>query len=190
MRLVTWPYNLSYLDFCLTDQKLSHEIQEDSSPTPFGTGWVLTRCSPIKVNTRRMLWRLSHSVYNSFQTPELRRCLRTFNHWIITNSKANLTAGCWFRDSAWFTLLKNILVVETRQGHTGCALVCVQCEWEVVELCGIEPQTSCVQSRRSPSWANSPWWWAYQDLNLRPHDYQSSALASWAIGPYLPINYL
>jgi hypothetical protein len=27
-------------------------------------------------------------------------------------------------------------------------------------------------------------WWAHQDLNLGPHDYQSSALASWAMGPY------
>ena len=28
-----------------------------------------------------------------------------------------------------------------------------------------------------------PQWWAYQDLNLGPHDYQSSALTSWAIRP-------
>ena len=27
-------------------------------------------------------------------------------------------------------------------------------------------------------------WWAKVDSNHRPHDYQSCALASWAIGPY------
>ena len=28
-------------------------------------------------------------------------------------------------------------------------------------------------------------WWAKMDSNHRPHDYQSCALASWAIGPFL-----
>ena len=97
----------------------------------------------------------------------------------------------------------------------------------VVESTGIEPVTSCLQGRRSPSWANPPYrrnqihkfrfeiaisklhcgfvspprikptslgsasvpwvslkWWAKMDSNHRPHDYQSCALASWAIGPY------
>ena len=116
----------------------------------------------------------------------------------------------------------------------------------LVELSGIEPLTSCLQGRRSPSWAKPPdlhllffksggpkWtrfsaekprrlqqstglllraafrvhfgslgltlfsplglrhffqflqkWWAKMDSNHRPHDYQSCALASWAIGPY------
>ena len=111
----------------------------------------------------------------------------------------------------------------------------------VVEISGIEPLTSCLQGRRSPSWAKPPdlhllffksggpkWtrfsaekprrlqqstglspgagfrvplqsspsvpacscpsrflkWWAKMDSNHRPHDYQSCALASWAIGPY------
>ena len=31
----------------------------------------------------------------------------------------------------------------------------------MVELCGIEPQTSCVQSRRSPSWAIAPIRWYF-----------------------------
>ena len=32
-------------------------------------------------------------------------------------------------------------------------------------------------------------WWAKMDSNHRPHDYQSCALASWAIGPYqLPLS--
>ena len=26
-------------------------------------------------------------------------------------------------------------------------------------------------------------WWAHQDLNLGPKDYESSALTNWAIGP-------
>ena len=115
---------------------------------------------------------------------------------------------------------------------------------KVVEISGIEPLTSCLQGRRSPSWAKPPnisflfckkWWartrfsaekprrlqqstgllpraafrvhfgvnhfrtqlsrswllfktflkwWAKMDSNHRPHDYQSCALASWAIGPY------
>ena len=84
----------------------------------------------------------------------------------------------------------------------------------LVESTGIEPVTSCLQGRRSPSWANPPYrvnaecimhnaellafilhssfwilhliklkWWAKMDSNHRPHDYQSCALASWAIGP-------
>ena len=63
---------------------------------------------------------------------------------------------------------------------------------KLVEISGIEPLTSCLQGRRSPSWAKPPdlhlqffWkWWAKMDSNHRPHDYQSCALASWAIGPY------
>ena len=97
----------------------------------------------------------------------------------------------------------------------------------LVESTGIEPVTSCLQGRRSPSWANPPYrrnqihnfrfeilisnlhcvfvsphqikpaslgfdldpwvwkWWAKMDSNHRSHDYQSCALASWAIGPYL-----
>ena len=36
----------------------------------------------------------------------------------------------------------------------------------MVELCGIEPQTSCVQSRRSPSWAIAPFYdFFYFDLH-------------------------
>ena len=32
-------------------------------------------------------------------------------------------------------------------------------------------------------------WWAKMDSNHRPHDYQSCALASWAIGPYLVFSH-
>ena len=31
-------------------------------------------------------------------------------------------------------------------------------------------------------------WWAQVDSNHRPHDYQSCALASWAMGPQLPAS--
>ena len=37
----------------------------------------------------------------------------------------------------------------------------------------------------SPSQTLQSFWWAKMDSNHRPHDYQSCALASWAIGPYL-----
>ena len=65
----------------------------------------------------------------------------------------------------------------------------------LVEISGIEPLASCLQGRRSPSWAIPPYrsafstlskrkWWAQVDSNHRPHDYQSCALASWAMGPF------
>ena len=60
--------------------------------------------------------------------------------------------------------------------------------FEVVEISGIEPLTSWMPFKRSPSWAIPPYlprkWWAKMDSNHRPHDYQSCALASWAIGPF------
>ena len=37
---------------------------------------------------------------------------------------------------------------------------------------------------RSPETLLFITWWAKMDSNHRPHDYQSCALASWAIGPY------
>ena len=61
-----------------------------------------------------------------------------------------------------------------------------------MENSGIEPLTSCVQSRRSPSWANSPdkWyiWWVWMDSNHRPHPYQGCALTSWATNPIVKSN--
>ena len=36
---------------------------------------------------------------------------------------------------------------------------------------------------RSPETSILTTWWAKMDSNHRPHDYQSCALASWAIGP-------
>ena len=58
----------------------------------------------------------------------------------------------------------------------------------LVEDSGIEPLTSWMQIRRSPSWANPPkQWWAEDDSNVRPHPYQGCALTTWATGPYLQI---
>ena len=56
----------------------------------------------------------------------------------------------------------------------------------LVEDSGIEPLTSWMQIRRSPSWANPPInWWAEEDSNFRPHPYQGCALTTWATGPYI-----
>ena len=56
----------------------------------------------------------------------------------------------------------------------------------MVEDSGIEPLTSWMQIRRSPSWANPPdkIWWAEIDSNYRPHPYQGCALTNWATGPH------
>ena len=56
----------------------------------------------------------------------------------------------------------------------------------MVETSGIEPLTSCVQSRRSPSWAKAPWKLlsGRQDSNLRPLGPKPSALPSWATSRY------
>ena len=54
----------------------------------------------------------------------------------------------------------------------------------MVEDSGIEPLTSWIQIRRSPSWANPrEKWWAEDDSNVRPHPYQGCALTTWATGP-------
>ena len=59
-----------------------------------------------------------------------------------------------------------------------------------MEDSGIEPLTSWMQIRRSPSWANPPVikWWAEEDLNFRPHAYQARALTNWATGPMVILN--
>ena len=66
----------------------------------------------------------------------------------------------------------------------------------MVETSGIEPLTSCVQSRRSPSWAKPPYKYyltlsiiiffisGRQDSNLRPLGPKPSALPSWATSRY------
>ena len=47
-----------------------------------------------------------------------------------------------------------------------------------VELAGVEPATSCLQGRRSSQLSYSPDWWAWEELNLRPHAYQACALTT------------
>ena len=54
----------------------------------------------------------------------------------------------------------------------------------LVEADGIEPTTYSLQSYRSPNWATPPFWWAREDLNLRPHAYQACALTNWATSPF------
>ena len=58
---------------------------------------------------------------------------------------------------------------------------------KLVEANGFEPMTSCLQSRCSPNWATPPKkWWAWVDLNYRPHAYQACALTklSYRPGPF------
>ena len=42
----------------------------------------------------------------------------------------------------------------------------------------------CFQQNAEFAKRTSTKWWAKMDSNHRPHDYQSCALASWAIGPF------
>jgi hypothetical protein len=65
-----------------------------------------------------------------------------------------------------------------------------------MEVSGLEPLTSCLQSRRSTNWAKPPHFfyspftrnidirWAIPDSNQRPHPYQGCALTNWANSPY------
>ena len=51
----------------------------------------------------------------------------------------------------------------------------------MVELCGIEPQTSCVQSRRSPSWAIAPY--SHLQIPLLPYSIPNKTRRHAAIQP-------
>ena len=53
-------------------------------------------------------------------------------------------------------LLKSSLFKKNKTEQTSFILFCSLIRREMVENSGIEPLTSCVQGRRSPSWANSP----------------------------------
>ena len=58
----------------------------------------------------------------------------------------------------------------------------------LVEVNGFEPMTSCVQGRRSPKLSYTPEkrprkWWAWMDLNHRPHAYQACALTELSYRP-------
>ena len=71
-----------------------------------------------------------------------------------------------------------------RKSHGGCNSppdCCQEPPFESILACS--PQDLDSRSLDSfPSLLKE--WWAKMDSNHRPHDYQSCALASWAIGPY------
>ena len=71
-----------------------------------------------------------------------------------------------------------------RESHAGCNSppdCCQEPAFESILACVL-----VVLSRPglNPSFSFFKKWWAKMDSNHRPHDYQSCALASWAIGPY------
>ena len=71
-----------------------------------------------------------------------------------------------------------------RESHGGCN--------SPPDCCQEPPFESILASFASWTQSSRSWllsslyqkWWAKMDSNHRPHDYQSCALASWAIGPY------
>ena len=74
--------------------------------------------------------------------------LRKFER-LTNNSRCSV-----FQFSAWSRFLKSKTSQWTFAGTLWSIFYLITTE--MVELCGIEPQTSCVQSRRSPSWAKAP----------------------------------
>ena len=75
--------------------------------------------------------------------------LRKFER-LTNNSRCSV-----FQFSAWSRFLKSKTSQWTFAGTLWSIFYLITTE--MVELCGIEPQTSCVQSRRSPSWAIAPY---------------------------------
>ena len=71
-----------------------------------------------------------------------------------------------------------------RKSHGGCN--------SPPDCCQVPPFESILACFAFWTQLSRPWlpsnlylkWWAKMDSNHRPHDYQSCALASWAIGPY------
>ena len=91
-------------------------------------------------------------------------------------------------------------------------------KYYMVEVNGFEPMTSCVQGRRSPSWATPPIlqisskglrisvcfafrnpnyfrypnfaWWAWMELNHRPHAYQACALTKLSYRPKIHVGFI
>ncbi len=114
---------------------------------------------------------------NSLATKQLAQSCWTFNCTFVLTSK----------------LSKSIIwMIFSAQPKTRCHLTpCIV----LVEVNGIEPMTSCVQGRRSPSWATPPKntrtdssqsrWWAWMELNHRPHAYQACALTELSYRPLI-----
>ena len=65
----------------------------------------------------------------------------------------------------------NCIIIITMFSFQGASLNLEETQWNLLSL-----------RRFSQSLFQK--WWAKMDSNHRPHDYQSCALASWAIGPY------
>ena len=86
--------------------------------------------------------------------------------------------------SSWFSLLPTKIIVTLpfeiaiflkRTYYNLCFAVIIQFSRYVLVMS---------LKARSPETLIFITWWAKMDSNHRPHDYQSCALASWAIGPY------
>ena len=52
---------------------------------------------------------------------------------------------------------------------------------QLVELRGIEPRTSCVQGRRSPSWAIAPFYWSFSCYSASPEAPTVGALVARSV---------
>ena len=85
--------------------------------------------------------------------------------------------------SSWFSLLPTKIIVTLpfeiaiflkRTYYNLCFAVIIQFSRYVLVM--------SLQTRSPEIWIFITWW-AKMDSNHRPHDYQSCALASWAIGP-------
>ena len=85
--------------------------------------------------------------------------------------------------SSWFSLITNedyvtlpfeIAIFLKRTYYNLCFAVIIQFSRYVLVM--------SLQTRSPEIWIFITWW-AKMDSNHRPHDYQSCALASWAIGP-------
>ena len=85
--------------------------------------------------------------------------------------------------SSWFSLLPTKIIVTLpfeiaiflkRTYYNLCFAVIIQFSRYVLVM---------FFKARSPETSILITWWAKMDSNHRPHDYQSCALASWAIGP-------
>ena len=70
-----------------------------------------------------------------------------------------------------------------RESHGGYNMPPACCQEPPFEpFCSFKP--TALSSQTGLSNLHCLKWWAKMDSNHRPHDYQSCALASWAIGPF------
>ena len=107
------------------------------------------------------------------------------DHWLLTTEdcrrQSSLEAGCSADEmriisqclvfGVQFSVFRNFLILK----HDDSTLriffwILALTVWALVEVNGIEPMTSCVQGRRSPSWATPPW----QGTGCQARDQDSS----------------